>query len=189
MSATSAPFGFRPAFHPSGIDRARRYVITGGYGSVMYKGMPVILNTNGTVTQGTAAADIMGVFAGCEYTDSTGKFNVSPYWPASQAILSGTTAYAWVWDDPAVVYDVQADGAVPQTAVGDQADVSNVTNGSATTGLSQATLSATLAGAGVQAQFRIVGFNLQPENAINDAFTVVQVQIARHQFVSNKVAI
>lgn len=189
MSATSAPFGFRPAYHPTGLDRASKYAITGGYVSVIYKGMPVILNTNGTVVQGTAAADLLGVFAGCEYVDTTGKPTWSNYWPAGQTVLAGTVPLAWVYDNPDIVYEVQADGSIAATAVGDQADVSNVTAGSASTGLSAATLSASLAGAGVQAQWRIVGFSQAVDNTPGDAFTVVQVQLARSQFVANKVAI
>lgn len=193
MSATSAPFGFRPAYSPTGLERAKKYTVASGYGTAMYKGQPCILNTNGTVTVGTAAADLLGVIAGFEYVDSTGKPTVSSYWPAGTTVLAGTTPVAWVWDDPSNVYEVQADGFIAQTAIGDQADVSNVgnTTGSSSGGnlLSAATLSSTLAGAGVQAQFRIVGFGQQVDNAPGDAFTIVQVQIARHQFIANKTAI
>lgn len=189
MSAVSAPFGFRPSYSPIGFDRAKKYTIASAYGTAIFKGQPVILNTNGTITAGTAAADILGVFAGCEYVDATGKPNVSPTWPAGQTVLSGTVPVAWVYDDPENVYEVQSDGSIAQTAIGDQADVSNASAGSTSTGQSAATLSATLAGAAAQAQFRIVGFAQNLDNAPGDAFTVVQVKIARHQFVSNKVAI
>lgn len=189
MTAALAPFGFRPAYNPIGLERAKKYTIAGGYVNAIYKGMPVILNTNGTIVAGTAAADLVGVFAGCEYVDATGKPNVSPFWPAAQAIQANTVPVAWVYDDPNEVYEVQSDGSIAQTAVGDQADVSNVTNGSVATGLSASTLSATLAGVGVQAQFRIVGFGQQVDNVPGDAFTVVQVQIARHQYIANKVAV
>ena len=186
MSATSAPFGFRPAYQPTGLDRAKKYTIASAYGTAIYKGMPVILNTNGTIVAGTAAADLLGIFAGVEYTDAQGKPNYSNFWPAAQV---GTNIVAWVYDDPSNVYEVQADGSIAQAGVGDQADVSNVGTGSSTTGLSTATLSSTLAGAGVQAQFRIVGFGQQLDNAPGDAFTIVQVQIARQQYISNKVAV
>lgn len=189
MTAVLAPFGFRPAYNPIGLERAKKYTIAAAYGTAIYKGMPVILNTNGTIVAGTAAADLVGVFAGCEYVDSTGKPNVSPFWPAAQATLSGTVPVAWVYDDPNEVYEVQADGSLAQAAVGDQADVSNVANGSAATGLSASTLSSTLAGVGVQAQFRVVGFGQGLDNLPGDAFTVAQVQIARHQYIANKVAI
>jgi len=189
MSASLAPFGFRPAFHPSGLDRAMKFTIAGGYGSVIYKNMPVSLNTNGTIVQGAAASDLLGVFQGVEFIDGTGRPVLSNYWPAGQAVQAGSVPTAWVYTDPAIVYEVQADGSIPQTAIGDQADVSNVTAGSTSTGLSAATLSATLAGAGVQGQFRIVDFGQQLDNLPGDAFTIVRVQIARQQFVANKVAV
>lgn len=184
MSATSAPFGFIPVRHPLGECRARKYAIASGYGTAMYKYQPVILNTNGTITVGTAAADIIGVLAGVEYTDANGKRVVDTKWPAS---TTGTDIVAWVWDDPLVEYEVQADGAVAVTAIGDQADVTNVGNNGA--GLSQATLSASLAGAGAQAQFRITAIAPDIDNAAGDAYTKVYCTIARHQFVSNKVGI
>lgn len=187
MSALSAPFGFRPAYNPTGRTRDKKYTIAGAYGTAIYEGMPVILNTNGTITAGTAAADILGVFMGCEYIDATGKPNVSTFWPAAQAILAGSVPVAWVVDDPECVYEVQADGSIAQTAIGDQADVTNVGNNS--NGRSQCTLASALAGAGVQAQFRIVGFGQALDNLPGDAFTVVQVKVARHQFIANKVAI
>ncbi len=184
MSATSAPFGFRPAFHPSGLIRARKYTIASGYVTAMYKGQPCILNTNGTVTVGTAAADLLGVFAGCEYTDATGKPTVSTTWPASTV---ATNITAWVYDDPDIVYEVQSSGSIAQTAIGDQADVANVGNNA--NGLSTCQISSTLAGAGVQAQFSIEGFGGQADNAAGDAFTIVQVRLARSQKRSNKVAV
>ena len=189
MSATNAPFGFRPAYNPIGLERAKKYTIAGGYGTAIYEGQPVILNTNGTVVVGTAAADLLGIFAGVEYIDATGKPNYSNFWPAGQTVLAGTTPVAYVYDDPSNVYEVQADGSVAQAAIGDQADVSNVSAASTLIGRSQCTLSATLAGVGVQAQFRIVGFGQQVDNAPGDAFTIVQVQLARSQYVANKVAI
>jgi hypothetical protein len=189
MSATSTPFGFRPVYHPTGLDRGKKYTIASAYGTAIYKGQPCILNTNGTVTVGTAAADLLGIFMGVEYIDATGKPWVSTYWPASTAVLSGTVPTAWVSDDPDVVYEVQSDGSIAQTAIGDQADVSNVGNFNSGTFTSTCTLSATLAGAGVQAQFRIVGFGQQVDNLPGDAFTIVQVKLARSQFIANKVAI
>lgn len=189
MTATSAPFGFRPAYNPIGLERAKKYTIASAYGTQLYKGQPVLLNTNGTIVAGTAAADLLGIFVGVEFIDANGKPNVQNTWPAGQTVLSGTVPVAWVLDDPNEVYEVQATGAVPQTAIGDQADVANVSNGSTATGLSSCGLSSTLAGAGVQAQFRVVGFGQGVDNAAGDAFTIVQVQLARSQMIANKVAI
>lgn len=185
MSATSAPFGFRPVYHPSGLDRAKNYTIASAYGTAIYKGDPVILNTNGTVTIGTAAADLLGHFDGVEYTDSTGKPTWSNYWPAATV---ATEITAWVWDDQDIVYDVQSSGSIAATAVGDQADVNNI-SGSSSTGLSTSTLNSTLAGAGSQGQYRILGLSPYPDNAWGDAYTIVRVQLARSQFIANKVAV
>lgn len=189
MSATLAGFGLRPVYHPSGIDRASVYTIAAAYNTAIYKGSPVTLNTNGTITIGAAAADFLGAFAGVEYVDATGKPTYSNYWPASQTVLSGTTPTAYVYDDPNIVYEIQCDGSVAQTAVGDQADFTSVGTGSTSTGLSTATMSASLAGAAAQGQLRIVGFGLAPDNAVGDAYTVVRVTNARSQFVYNKVAV
>ena len=189
MSLTSAPFGFRPSWNKIGLERANRYNIAGAYATALFKGQPVVLNTNGTIVTAAATGAIKGILAGVEFTDASGKPNLQPNWPAGQTILAGTEAYAYVWDDPSNVYEVQASGPVPQTAVGDQGNVINVANGSTATGLSACGLNATLSGAGVQGQFRIIGFGKQPDNVAGDAFTVVQVQIANDQFLNPQTAI
>ena len=121
--------------------------------------------------------------------DATGRPTVSNFWPAGQALLANTVATAWVWDDPRIVFEVQADGSVAQAAVGDQTVIVNAGAGSALTGLSTSGVSATLSGAGVQGQWRIVGFGQGVENAPGDAFTIVQVQMARSQFIAKKVGV
>lgn len=191
MSAVSAPFGFLPVFHPTGLDRGILRTIASGYGTAIYKGMMVTLNTNGTIVAATAAADFLGVFAGVEYVDATGKPNYSPFWPAAQTTFNGgaVAPKAYVWEDPATVFEVQANGPVAQAAIGDQTDVVNVGSGSTLTGQSTSGVSSALAGAAAQGQWRIYGFRLSEDNQPGDAFTVVQVQIARSQFVANKVAV
>lgn len=187
MSATAAPYGLQPVFHPSGLDRAQAYTINPTYGTSIFKGDPVILNSNGTVTVGTAAAALLGVFVGCEYTDATGKPTYSNYYPASQSILSGTSITAWVLTDLEIVYEVQMSGQLSATlataiaAVGDEADII-YTAGSTSTGLSACALNTTLAGAAAQKQFRIVGFDLAPDNSPTDLFPVVRVTLANTQF-------
>ncbi len=185
---TSAPFGLRPVYHPTGLDRGIAYTIAAAYATAIFKGDPVILNTNGTIVIGTAAADLLGVFNGVEYVDATGKPTYSNYWPAGQTVQAGQPLTAYVWVDPNTVYEVQSSGSVPLTAIGDQADVI-MGAGSTQTGLSTTQLNVTLAGVGSQGQWRIVDFSRDPNNAPGDAFTVVQVQLARSQYVANKVAI
>lgn len=186
MSATAAPYGFIPVSHPSGDARAKPYKIGTGYAANIFKYAPVLLNTDGTINAGTTGTALLGVFAGCEYTDATGKPTVSPFWPTG---TTATNITAWVWDDPQIEYSVQSNGSIPQTAIGDQADLVNPTTGSTSTGLSQASLNSTLAGAASQKQFRIIDFDRDVANAAADAYTKVIVKIAQHQFVADKTAI
>ena len=193
MSLVSAPFGFRLALHPSGQSRANTYQIASGYASQISCGDPVVLNTNGTITLPTAISDpLLGVFAGCEYIDATGKPTESKHWPAAQTILAGTTVTAYVYDDPFNLYDVQvtanASGYV-QTVIGDQTNCYPVTAGNAVTGQSNAGLALALLGAGVQGQFRVMALVDGIYDATYNPFPVVRVQIARHTFLAAMTAV
>ncbi len=190
MTATSAPFGLEPRFHPSGIVRPTAIFngIQSGYASNIFKNSPLILATTGFLTIGTAAADICGSFQGVEFNDSAGRRVVRNNWAANTSATE-IVAYLWGYEDPWMVYDIQANGSLAQSSLGDQADFVNPGSGDAATGISTAQISTTLAGAGVQAQLRIVNLAPRADNAWGDAFTIVQVMIARHQFVANKVAI
>lgn len=185
---TLAPFGLRPSYHPTGIDRGTSYPIASGYATAIFKGDPVILSAAGTITAGAAASDLIGVFNGVEYTDALGKPTYSNFWPAGQVVFANSVTTMWVWDTPDMVYDVQANGSVAAGAIGNQSDIV-MGAGSVQTGLSTTVLSAALAGVGVQGQFRVVDYNRDPSNAAGDPYTVVQVKIARHQYIANKVAI
>lgn len=193
MTSTAAPFGLNPIRHINGKfpppPRAMVDGIASGYGSAIYYGSPVMLNTNGTLTIATTAADIIGVFAGCQYIPSNGGLmQPSPNWVASTAYTAGTMV-AYVWDDPGIIYEIQSNGSIAATAVGDQADFVNPGTGGSVNGVSTAAISSTLSGAGVQAQLRIVGLSNKINNAWGDSYTIVEAMIARHQYVSNKVAV
>jgi len=185
MSATSAPFGMRPAFHPSGLDRAQALAggITSGYSSNILKGQPVkYVASSGTIAPVTSTEAFSGCFAGVEWTDTTGRRRVSNYWPANTAYITGSCV-AYFYNDPNIVYEIQADGSVAQTAIGNEANFTsaNLANGSTTTGLSQATLSASLVGNGVQGQMRIVDIAPYVDNAWGDAYTIVRAVVSNTQ--------
>ena len=136
-----------------------------------------------------AAGDSMqGAFSGVEWTDTTGRRRVSNYWPASTTYTAGSCV-AYFYNDPQIVYEIQADGSLAQTAIGDQADLSNVAAGSNVTGLSQCTLSSSLAGASSTATFKIVDLAPYADNAWGDAYTVVRVQLNKSQYQATVVAI
>jgi hypothetical protein len=185
MSATNAPFGMRPAFHPSGLDRAQALAggITSGYSSNILKGQPVkYVASSGTIAPVTSTEAFSGCFAGVEWTDTTGRRRVSNYWPANTAYITGSCV-AYFYNDPNIVYEIQADGSVAQTAIGNEANFTsaNLANGSTTTGLSQATLSASLVGNGVQGQMRIVDIAPYVDNAWGDAYTIVRAVVSNTQ--------
>ena len=188
MSSTSAPFGLRPAFFPTGLERAQALAngITSGYSSNILKGQPVVYGTTansgtlGTIIPATTSGTVTGAFAGVEWTDTTGRRRVSNYWPAS---TSGTAIVAYFYNDQQIIYEIQADGSMAQTSLGNEYNMNNVTAGSTVTGLSQCTLnSSSAAGNGNQAQLRVVDLAPYPDNAWGDAYTIVRVQIVQTQW-------
>ena len=189
MSSTSAPFGMRPAFHPSGLDRAQALAngIVSAYANNILKGQPVKYVTGGVIEEVTSTEAFVGSFDGVEWTDTTGRRRVSNYWPAGTAYQTGSCV-AYFYNDPNIVYEIQADGTVNQSAIGDEANFTNLTAGSTTTGLSQCTMNATLAGANNVGQVRIVDLAPYPGNDWGDAFTIVRVTVAEHQFAQVRVS-
>ena len=191
MSATSAPFGLRPAFHPSGLDRAQALAggIASGYSSNILKGQPVIYNSSaGTIGAVTTTGAWTGAFAGVEWTDTTGRRRVSNYWPASTAYITGSCV-AYFYNDNNIVYEIQADGSMAQTTIGNEYNFTNLTAGSTTTGLSQCTLGASTAqGNAGQGQMRVVDIAPYVDNAWGDAYVVVRVVNSQSQFFGSVTA-
>ena len=197
MSSTLAPFGLRPAFHPSGLDRAQALAggIVSGYASNILKGQPVQYGTTansgtlGTIVAAAATGAIAGAFAGVQWTDTTGRARISNYWPANTAYTAGTCV-AYFYNDQNIVYEIQADGSMAQTTIGNEFNFTNITAGSTTTGLSQATLgSGTAVGNGTQGQLRVVDLAPYVDNAWGDSYTIVRVVVANSQFFGAVTAI
>lgn len=183
MSATNAPFGLRPAYHPSGLDRATALAdgILSTYSTDILKGQPVKMATTGVIQVAAAGDAFLGAFSGVEFTDTTGRRRVSNYWPASTAYQTGS-CIAYYYDDPNIVYEIQADGSLAQTSIGAESDLSATTAGSTTTGLSQCTISTSVVAAGSGAQMRIINLAPYPGNAWGDSFTIVRATVAKHQY-------
>lgn len=194
MSISSAPFGLRPAFHPSGLDRAQALAggITSGYASNILKGQPVAYSpSNGVIIIATAGNSNAwsGAFAGVQWTETNGRARVSNYWPANTTYVAGSCV-AYFYNDQNIVYEIQADGSMAQTTIGNEYPFSNIAAGSTTTGLSAATLaSASPAGNGVQGQMRVVDLAPYVDNAWGDAYTIVRVVNSNSQFFGAVTAI
>lgn len=200
MASTLNPYGFKPIGNLVGGTPTRELFaiprgISAAYGTSIFEFQPVLLN-NGVLNPISAGGtDLLGIFAEVQYVPTSGNIPVwNNWWTASTAFVADSMI-AFVTRDPNILYRVQADGPVNSTAVGDQADVSNFTAGSTATGRSACTLSASLAGAGSQGQFRIEGLWPSPTNAWSDvdsvlgAYPELIVSLARSQYVGNKVAI
>lgn len=188
MSSINAPFGLRPAFHPSGTIRPVAGTITTGYASNIFMNAPVGLIADGSIALaaagGTGLTGACGAFQGVEYNPTaTGPRVVSNMWPANTAAVN---IVAYFTQDPTITYEIQCSGTLTQAALGSQADWStNDTNaGNTVTGLSNVTLNIASITAVGQAGLRIIGLTPGPDNAWGDAFPIVQVQLSEHQFVA-----
>lgn len=190
MTAISAPFGFRPSYHNSGQMRPKAYTIASTYAANIFSGDPVKLTDNGVIQLGTSDGTrsgtvdgiaLLGIFAGCQYLDATGKPTISPFWPGG---TTGTEIVAWVYDDPETLFDVQytnpSAGTTVQTAVGEECDWTVASPGGSTqTGLSNCQLTAIQATSG---QFQITGFGYNINDSLTDAFVEVTVRINEHHY-------
>ena len=185
MSSTSAPFGFRPSYHNSGQMRPKAYTIASTYAANIFSGDPVKLTDSGVIQLGTSdgtrsgttdGITLLGIFAGCQYLDATGKPTISPFWPSG---TTGTEIVAWVYDDPETLYDVQynnpSPGTTVQTAVGEECDWTVASPGGSTqTGLSNTYLTAIQSTSG---QFQITGFAYNINDSLTDAYVQVTVRL------------
>lgn len=187
MSAVSSPFGFKPVTPQGEIMRLQQHGakngwngIASGYASSIYVGTPVVVATaDGSLQVAGTTGAIYGIFQGCEYLDSSGRFIQSRNWIAG-TVATQVVAYIYRADAD-YQYLVQANGSLTGAAIGDQANCVNPGTGSLVLGTSTAGLSTTLAGAGVTAQFAIVGFSGSPYDTPGDAFTNVIVRINQSQ--------
>lgn len=195
MSSTNAPFGLRPAFHPSGLDRAQALAngiqavstsgnISAGYATTILKGQPVKYDPAGYIVVAAAGDAFVGAFAGVEWTDGTGRRRVSNYWPANESFTTGSVV-AYFYNDPNIVYEIQSDATIAQTSLNSQFDFSNASAGSSTTGLSQATLGVSTGTTSATAQLRLVDIAPYPDNAWGDSYVIVRVTVSEHQLVAN----
>lgn len=182
MATTFKPFGLKPVYHPSGLDRAVPFVGTNSYntgttfsapysitaGQAFYQYQPVTLNASGQLgIAATAAADgtVYGVFDGVEFTDSQGRRSVAK-WISYEALAASTQIVFWIFADPALVYEAQVSGSATTAYIGREYNFS-ATSGYTTAdgqsigvggaGFSKTALAASPVATTVQGQVRVVG--------------------------------
>jgi len=94
--------------------RMNPYQIDVSEGNIITKGDPVIREADGYVAIGAAGGVFLGVAAGFVYKDANGVWHYSDQIPATKTSFkdvngnAGATIY--VWDDPDIVFGIQADG-------------------------------------------------------------------------------
>lgn len=197
MAAINAPFGFRPSYHNSGFIRPKVYTIASGLGTNIFAGDPVKLHTDGVIQLGTSGGTragtvttvkLLGIFAGVEYIDATGKPTVSNFWPSG---TSATNIIAYVYDDPETLFDAvminpvyssTPPGVSAQASVGDEMDwiYDNSTYGGSTaTGLSFASPTS---GGKTDGQFQLTGFSHNIADSLTDQYIVATFRINLHHY-------
>ena len=107
-----APYGLKPVNLIGGqvfAGATRLMQIASGYATSIFFGDLVKRISDGTIEKdaGTTTATPCGVFMGVSFTNgSTGQVQQQQYYPASQAIASGTKIFAVVADDPDTLFQV-----------------------------------------------------------------------------------
>jgi len=220
MSTTLRPFGMKPVYHPSGLDRSVPFAGTNSFvtgvsysapyslsaGQSFFQYQPVGITASGQLTiAATAAATspVYGVFDGVEYTTAEGRRTLGK--SISKASLDAASAIVfWIFQDPALVYEIQAAGSVTSAAIGSQYNFSAGTNqttadgytiGTGGAGFSTTALAASAVASGAQGQVRVVGLGREvayPSGELNnwgDTYTIVQVEISNNTFRAPKVSV
>lgn len=182
MSTTFRPFGMKPVYHPSGLDRSVPFAGTNSFvtgvtytapyslstGQSFYQYQPVGITSSGQLTiAATAAATspVYGVFDGVEYTTAEGRRTLGKN-AAKTTLDAATSIVFWIFADPELVYEAQVQGSATSAAIGSEYNFSAATGyttadgyviGTGGAGFSTTALNATPVASGAQGQVRVVG--------------------------------
>jgi len=175
MANTAAPYGLKPVKRADGMAYAgatSQYLIDPAgeatnlfYGQVVHIGADGYIalstatgadGTTNALPTGTTLTGSLGVFVGCEYVNDQGQPTFAQYYPSGTA--NGGAIKAYVVDDPNVLFQVQADGAMDQSDIGantffaaaQSTSTGKTANGNSTSAVDATTVTTTAA-------FRIVG--------------------------------
>ncbi|MDP6801115.1 MAG: hypothetical protein QF744_15000 [SAR202 cluster bacterium] len=151
MANSDNPFGLRPIRHRNGAPyngAVNPYYIPSSYGTALFIGDAVIK----TGTSNTAEVKVPGggsfpigtmpeinaatVGDGNRITGVIVSFAAMPATLSNVHNPASTERVAYVCDDPDVVFEIQADGAIPAASIGLNAVLIATHSGSSTTGLS-----------------------------------------------------
>ena len=192
MASTASPYGLKAVNELGGLPYAgstRTFLIDpAGYNTNIFFGTVVYVNSSGylNIVTGTGAdgttnsfpgsgtlTGAVGVFVGCSYVNAQGQVIYSQYYPANTTGV----VQALVIDDDRTVFQVQANGSMAQTTLGNNvffANAQSTSTGSTTTGNSNVAVSSS--SVTTTAAFRIVGFVNSTTSQVGDAYTDLLVK-------------
>lgn len=186
MATAATPYGLRPTNIIGGQSMShgfRQYKITASYATSIFQGDVVKLVIGGTCEKdtGTTAATPVGVFWGVEYEDPSMGLLFKNSWTASTVIKSGTTAWAYVYDDPDMLFEIQANGSLGQNAIGVNAALVQG-SGNTATGISGVSLNASTMNSTATFPLRVVDYvNKAGFSTLGDAYTDLIVRFVTHE--------
>ena len=191
MATTAAPYGLKPVKRADGMAYAgatSQYLIDpAGEATNLFNGQVVHIGADGYIAlstatgadggtnafpTGTTLTGSLGVFVGCEYVNDQGQPTFAQYYPSGTS--NGGAIRAYVVDDPNVLFQVQADGAMDQSDIGANtffAAAQSTSTGNTATGNSTSAVDATTKT--TTAAFRIVA-TVSP---ISDAYPDLLVKL------------
>lgn len=193
MANVDSPFGLRPIRHQSGAPyngAANPYYIAATYGTALYIGDPVIKVAAGSNTAAVSAAGLgdfpIGSLPNIEKATAgatnrvTGVivgFAPNPdnltqhYNPASNERV------ALVCDDPDVIFEIQADGAIPAASMGLNAVFIYTHSGDTSTGLSGVELDTTSTAPGADATYQMLILRAVNRSDVDTTITHAKVEV------------
>jgi hypothetical protein len=198
MANIDAPFGLRPIRHKSGAPYSGAvtpYYIASTYATALYIGDPVIRVAGGSnaaaVTVPSVGSFNIGTLPSVEKATAgdgnriTGVivgFSALPSDLSKNYNAASTERVALVCDDPDVVFEIQADGAIPAASVGLNAVLIYTHGGSTTTGLSGVELDTTsdVPAADASNQLLILRAVNRDDNDTTSTWARVEVMINQH---------
>lgn len=197
MAYADAPFGFIPRRYLSGAPyngAANPYWVDAADATALYIGDPVMVDG----TSNTAEVKVLGsgnwpvgTLEGVTRATAGATNKVvgvvvavlsSPDYDTVYRAAS-TERVVLVADNPYLVFEAQADGAIPAASVGLNSNIVLDTAGSAATGQSGAEIDATTA-TGATNQLTILGLVNDPKNEVNAAGNRFYVQFTLHHRAS-----
>lgn len=158
MANLDAPMGLVPVRHRNGAaynGATNPYFIPSGYATALFVGDPVIkTGTSNTAKVEVPGGGSFGIGTMAEINKATAGdtnritgvivgFSALPTGLENVHNPASTERVAWVCDDPDVIFEIQADGAIPAASIGLNAVLIYTHSGSTTTGKSGVELDTT----------------------------------------------